>query len=198
MSKKQTKDTLLQLFCVSLIVVMVTACSGGQGQEEAAPLEEEEQEPAPVVAVEEVPVMYQEMQYPGSEFLFEVPGVGGPMFPCRFYVANDASTDQAAQYYLENLPWFSVEQDEVVEGQRHLQTDNSSQVMDPLGQVEDPEDLVNVGNELDGRLVGVEVVHSDYTGGFTNLAYAAASSAFGNQIPPDATIIVLVYFSNPY
>jgi len=151
-----------------------------------------------MTAVEEVPVMYQEMEFPGSEFLFEVYGIGGPMFPCRFYLAGDATTDQAAQYYLKKLPWFTAQQDEVVDGQRHLQTDYMSEVMDPLDQVEDPEDLVNVGSELDGRLVGVEVVHSNYTGGFSNLAYAAAASDSGKEIPPDATIIVLTYFSNPY
>ncbi len=197
MSKKQISVSFLRLSSVFLIVILAAACSGGQSQEEEAPVEEKELETEPVAAVEEVPVMYQEMQFPGSEFLFEVNGVGGPMFPCRFYVVNDATTDQAAQYYLEKLPWFTVEQDEVVDGQRHYQSDNSSQVMDQLG-VENPEDLVQVGSELDGRLVGVEVVHSGYTDGFTNLAYAAASSDSGNQIPPDATIIVLVYFSNPY
>jgi len=110
---------------------------------------------------------------------------------------SDVTTDQAAQYYLEKLPWFTVEQDEVLDDHRHFQSDNSSPVMNQLG-VENPEDLVQVGSELDGRLVGVEVVHSNYTGGFTNLAYAAASSDSGNQIPSDATIIVLTYFSNPY
>jgi len=123
--------------------------------------------------------------------------VGGPMFPCRFYLANDVTTDQAAQFYLEKLPWFTVQQDEVVDGHRHFQNDNSSQVMDKLG-VENPEDLEQVASELDGSLVGVEVVHSNYTGGFSNLSFAAASGDPEKQVPPDATIIVLVYFSNPY
>ena len=194
MNNKQIGNTFLRLSSVFLVLVLAAACSSDQSQEEVAPVEEEELETVPVAAVEEVPVMYQEMQFPGSEFMFEVYGVGGPMFPCRFYVVNDATTDQAAQYYLEKLPWFPVQQDEVVDGHRHFQTDNSSPVWNQL-DVENPEDLVQVGIELDGRLVGVEVVHSNYTGGFSNLVYAAAA---GKQVPPNATIIVLTYFSNSY
>ena len=197
MNNKQIGNTFLRLSSVFLFLVMAAACSSDQSQEDVKPLEENDQEPAVMAAVEEVPVMYQEMQFPDSEFLFEVYGVGGPMFPCRFYLVNDVTTDQAAQYYLDKLPWFTVEQDEVLDGHRHFQTDNSSPVWNQLG-VENTEDLVQVGSELDGRLVGVEVVHSDYTGGFSNLAYAAAASDTGKQVPPDATIIVLTYFSNPY
>jgi len=187
---------------VVLLVVTMTACAGKTAPEETSSTEVEigvdaDQESAAMAAIEEVPVMYQEMQFPGSEFLFEVYGVGGPMFPCRFYLVNDVTTDQAAQYYLEKLPWFTVEQDEVLDGYRHFQNDNSTPVWNQLG-VENPEDLVQVGSELDGRLVGVEVVHSNYTGGFSNLSFAAASDDPDKQIPPDATIIVLTYFSNPY
>jgi len=197
MNNKQIGNTFLRISSVFLFLVMAAACSSDQSQEDVKPLEENDQEPAVMAAVEEAPVTYQEMQFPDSEFLFEVYGVGGPMFPCRFYLINDVTTDQAAQYYVEKLPWFAVEQDEVVDGHRHFQTDNSSPVWNQLG-VENPEDLVQVGIELDGRLVVVEVVHSNYTGGFSNLAYAAAASDTGKQVPPDATIIVLEYFSNPY
>ncbi len=197
MNKKEIGNTFLRLSSVFLFLVLAAACSSGESQEEVTPVEENNQEPAAMAAVEEAPVMYQEMQFPDSEFLFEVYGVGGPMFPCRFYVVNDVTTDQAAQYYLEKLPWFTVEQDEVVDGQRHFQTDYSEPVWGQL-DVEDPEDLEQVGIELDGRLVGVEVVHSNYTGGFSNLSFAAASDDPDKQIPPDATIIVLTYFSNPY
>lgn len=197
MANKQIGNTFLRLSSVFLFLVLAAACSSDQSQEEVAPLEENDKEPTAMVTVEEAPVMYQEMQFPDSEFLFELYGVGGPMFPCRFYLINDVTPDQAAQYYVEKLPWFTVEQDEVVDGYRHFQVDNSSQVMNQLG-VENPEDLVQVGSELDGRLVGVEVVHSNYTGGFSNLSFAAAAGDPDKQIPPDATIIVLVYFSNPY
>lgn len=202
MQKPHKKWVYLVSMAVILLVVTTTACAGKIAPEEAESTEAEigaeaDQEPAVMAAVEEVPVMYQEMQFPDSEFLFEVYGVGGPMFPCRFYLVNDVTTDQAAQYYLEKLPWFTVEQDEVLDGHRHFQIDNSSPVMNQLG-VENPEDLVQVGSELDGRLVGVEVVHSNYTGGFSNLSFAIASGDPDKQIPPDATIIVLVYFSNPY
>ncbi len=202
MQKPHKKWMYLISIAVILLVVMTTACAGKTAPEETESKEAEtgvvaDQESTAITAVEEVPVMYQEMQFPDSEFLFEVYGVGGPMFPCRFYVVNNATTDQAAQYYREKLPWFTIEQDEVLDGHRHFQNNNSSPVMNQLG-VENPEDLAQVGSELDGRLVGVEVVHSNYTGGFSNLAFAAASDDPEKQIPPDATIIVLTYFSNPY
>lgn len=202
MQKPHKKCVYLVSMAVILLVVTTTACAGKIAPEETESKEAEtgvvaDQESTAIAVVEEVPVMYQEMQFPNSEFLFEVYGVGGPMFPCRFYLVKDVTTDQAAQYYLEKLPWFTIEQDEMVDGNRHFQIDNSSPVWDQLG-VENPEDLVRVGNELDGRLVGVEVVNSNYTGGFSNLSFAAVSDDPEKQVPPDATIIVLTYFSNPY
>jgi len=51
---------------------------------------------------------------------------------------------------------------------------------------------------LDGRLVNVEIVHSNYTGGLSNLDIAIKGYDRERDIPVDSTIIVLTYFKNPY
>jgi len=143
-------------------------------------------------------MMYQDFLFPNADFLFEINGMGGPMMPCRFYVAKDVTTDTAAKFYLEKLPSFEVNKDQPEDGHRHLQLDISARILDELHGGTNLEDLPEKGSELEGRLTGVEVVHSGYTMGMSNLDLAIKGYKRGDDIPADATIIVLCYFKNPY
>lgn len=188
------------LLCIILSVIFLIAavsCGGETAKENTEPGEQVIEKSTQKIDIPEVPVMFADMLYPDAEFIFEMPGLGGPMIPYRFYVANGTSIDQAADFYLRQLPWFEVETDEIEEnGFRHLLLANPK-TLDKLNEIEDPNDLPQIGSELDGTLVGVEVVHSSFEVGFSRLVMAKQSDR-GGDIPLESTIIVLDYFKNPY
>ena len=135
--------------------------------------------------------MIDDFIYPGAEFLFEIPGIGGPMMPYRFYHVSGGDLDQIIDYYREQLPWFSLDLDETLEGHRHLVLS----YMDPIDDLnsENIEEITQKGSEF-GSLMGVE--HSSAAeAGLTALTFAA-QSGYEDKIPSDSLIIVLTYFKN--
>jgi hypothetical protein len=142
--------------------------------------------------------LFEELLYPNAKFLFEVNGLGGPMAPYRYYAIEDVDIDQVADFYLERLPELTVELDEVQEGCRHLMLTRTESVLDQLGQVDDPAELPERGRELDGTLIGVEVVHASDDTSISRLRIARHAYQRGDEIPAGSTVIVLEYFKNPY
>jgi hypothetical protein len=142
--------------------------------------------------------LFENLLYPKAKFLFEVNGLGGPMGPYRYYFVKDEDIDQVADFYLEHLLDFTVELNEVEEGYRHLMLTRTESVLDRLGQVDDPIELPERGRELDGTLMGVEVVHSSDDTSISRLRIARHSYQRGDEIPEDSIVIVLEYFKNVY
>jgi hypothetical protein len=142
--------------------------------------------------------LYQDYQYPDAEFLFEVNGLGGPMMPYRFYFTKEDNIDTVADFYREQLPDFTLEIDEVEEGYRHLMLVRTESVLDRLGEVKDPMELPQRARELEGKLVGVEVVHASDDVSISRLRVARHAYQRADEIPEDAVIIVLEYFKNIY
>lgn len=142
--------------------------------------------------------MFKELLYPNAVFLFEVNGLGGPMFPYRYYESREGEIDKIVEFYLDRLPQFEVELDEVEEGYQHLMLTRTGFVLDQLGEVEDPMALLNKGRDLDGTLVGVEVVHSSDDTSISRLRVARHAYDHGDDIPEDSIIIILEYFKNIY
>ena len=142
--------------------------------------------------------MFEEMLYPNAEILFEVNGLGGPMAPYRYYVCKDTEIDHVADFYLESLPWFDIELDEIEEGHRHLMLTRTESILDQLGQVNDPSELPKRGKELDGTLMGVEIVQSSDDISISRLRIARHAYDCGEDIPENSVIIIFEYFKNPY
>ena len=142
--------------------------------------------------------MFEELLYPGAEFLFEVNGLGGPMAPYRYYASTEGDIHHIAEFYLGRLPRFNIELDEVAEGYRHMMLTRTESVLDRLGQVEDPTELPRVGKALDGALMGVEVIHASDDISISRLRVARHAYDHADDIPDDTTIIILEYFKNPY
>jgi len=149
--------------------------------------------------------MLNDVIYPEAEFLFEVNAMGGPMFPVRFYTTKNTNSDQVAQFYLDKLPMFEVEIDEIVDGERWLRLDYTGPTLEKLN-VEDPAELPVKGKELDGSVVLVEIAHSELDMAHSSLEYGMSYIDMANrglfaqvsELPTDSTIIVLSYFNNPY
>ena len=141
--------------------------------------------------------MYEDLLYPEAEFLFEVNGLGGPMAPYRYYATQDP-IDQVADFYRQALPEFTVELDEVDFGNRHLMLTRTESVYDRLNQVDDPTALPQRGRELEGTLMGVEVVHSSDDTSISRLRIARYGYQRSDDIPEDSVVIVLEYFKNIY
>ena len=142
--------------------------------------------------------MFEEMLYPKAEFLFEVNGLGGPMMPYQYYVSKEDNIDKIADFYLERLPQFEIELDEVEEGHRHLMLIRTESILDKLGEVDDPNELPQRGRELDGTLIGVEIIHSSDDISISRLRIARHAYDHAGDIPEDAIIVILEYFKNPY
>ncbi len=142
--------------------------------------------------------MFEDLLYPDAEFLFEVNGLGGPMGPYRYYAVKDADTDPVADFYLERLPDFEVELDEVEEEHRHLMLARTESVLEQLGQVDDPSELPAKGRELDGTLMGVEVVHESDDTSISRLRIARHAYDRADEIPAGSVVVVLEYFRNVY
>ncbi len=142
--------------------------------------------------------MFEELLYPNAEFLFEVNGLGGPMAPYRYYAIKDVDIDQVADFYLDRLSDFDVELDEVAEGYRHLMLTRTESVLEQLGQVDDPTELPARGRELDGTLIGVEVVHASDDTSISRLRIARHAYDRGDDIPAGSNVIILEYFKNVY
>lgn len=212
MRKKTLRKKMLTIFVCVLSAVLLLAC-GSATDPDAEELPEPEQQteteadapdqaeaPAQAEMPEGGKVMLEDMVYPGSEFLFEVPGFGGPMMPWRFYAVPGASVEEAADFYRERLAWFDVEADSVEEGYRHMSIihpDGLAFMNDP--EVESPDEMAAVYSENNGKLLGVEVSHSEaHANMMSRLSVAINSHEKGEEIPADTTIIVLEYFSNPY
>lgn len=142
--------------------------------------------------------MFEDVLYPGSTFLFEVNGLGGPMMPYRYYAVEEGDNEKIAAHFLKRLPQFEVELDEVEEGFRHLMLARTGSVLDQLGQIADPTELPQRARELDGILVGVEVVHASDDTSISRLRIARHAYDYEDAIPENAAIVILEYFKNPY
>jgi len=142
--------------------------------------------------------LFENLLYPDAEFLFEVNGLGGPMGPYRYYFIKDEDIDKVANFYLKSPPEFTVELDEVEEEYRHLMLTRTDSVLDQLGQVDDPSELQEKGRELDGTLMGLEVVHSSDDTSISSLRIARYAYQRGDEIPENSIVIVLEYFRNVY
>jgi hypothetical protein len=194
------------LFACLLVGIAAVSCGSGTApQAEAPKTETEEKQPVeepvkppaqPAGSPGEV-IFYEDLLYPGSEFLFEVPGFGGPMMPWRFYLVRNASTADVAAFYRERLSMFNVETDEVVDGHQQLMLTYSVPMEQLSGQT-DVVKLAEIGADINNALVGVEVVNSSITTGFSRLFIARETSEEAAAIPENATIVVLEYFTNPY
>lgn len=187
-----------------LVLLLLTACSPGQPvpnvrEDESAavdvpadsPTESESQPPS------DEGVWMEDMVYPGAVFLLEVDGFGGPMTPWRFYAVPNASGEEVAEYYKQQLNWFIVENDEIIDGIRYLMLVHP-EPMAFLDGVEDFGEMQEISQTMDGSLLGVEVTHSDVGAGLNRLGMAIDMHGIADQIPPDTTIIVLDYFQNIY
>lgn len=142
--------------------------------------------------------MFEDLLYPNAEFLFEVNGLGGPMAPYWYYFIKDEDIEQVADYYIERLPEFTVEVDDVEGGHRHLMLTRTGSVLEQLGQVDDPSELSERGRELDRTVIGVEVIHASDDTSISRLRIARHAYQRGDEIPQDSIVIVLEYFNNVY
>ena len=160
------------------------------------PTESESQPPSDEV------VWMEDMVYPGAEFLLEVDGIGGPMSPWRFYTVPNASGEELAEYYKQQLYWFDVERDEIVDGIRYLSLTHPEPMafMDSVevDGLEAIEEMKEISKAMDGSLLSVEVAHSNYGHGVDRLGFAVAAHGIADQIPPNTTIIVLEYYKDLY
>ena len=192
-----------------LVILLLTACSPGKPvqnvrEDESTvvdvpadpPTESESQPPSDEV------VWMEDMVYPGAEFLLEVDGIGGPMNPWRFYTAPNASGEELAEYYKQQLYWFDVERDEIVDGIRYLSLTHPEPMafMDSVevDGLEAIEEMQEISKAMDGSLLSVEVAHSNYGPGMDRLGFAVAAHDIADQIPPNTTIIVLEYYKDLY
>jgi hypothetical protein len=120
------------------------------------------------------------------------------MAPYRYYAVKDADIGPVADFYLERLSDFDVELDEVEEGHRHLMLTRTESVFDQLGEVADPTELPARGRELDGTLMGVEVVHASDDTSISRLRIARHAYDRADDISAGSIVIVLEYFKNIY
>lgn len=187
-----------------LVILLLTACSPGKPvqnvrEDESTavdvpadpPTESERQPPSDKV------VWMEDMVYPGAEFLLEVDGIGGPMNPWRFYTVPNASGEKLAEYYKQQLYWFDVEHDEIVDGIRYLGLAHP-EPMDFMDGIEDIEEMQEISKAMDGYLLSLEVTHSNVGYEWTRLSFAAAAHDIADQIPPNTTIIILEYYKDLY
>jgi hypothetical protein len=135
----------------------------------------------------------EDMVYPGAQFLLEMDGFGGPMTPWRFYAVPDASGEQVAEYYKQQLSWFVIENDETINGIRYLMLAHP-EPMASLNNVEDFEEIMENSRAMDGSLLGLEVSHSDIGAGLNRLGMAIDMHGIADQIPPNTTILILEYY----
>lgn len=209
---------IMNLVACILVFTLLAACNSSQPVEEVT-----EESPAEVVVPEspdqevgevepaqesEPPseidssqtndvLHFEDLIYPGAEFLFEVDGLGGAMTPWRFYAIPNDSSDKVADYYREKLSWFVVENDEVIEGISYLMMAHP----EPLGflnEVEGFDEIAKVSASMNGYLLGVEVTHSEVGAGLNRLGMALEMHDIADQIPTDTIILVLDYFKNIY
>jgi hypothetical protein len=194
---KSLRQKMSVLLLCLLVLALLAACGAREepASQEAPAQEQVSSEEAEVPDEE---VFLEDLIFPGAEFLFEVDGIGGPMMPYRFYAVPNASTEEAADFYKERLPWFSVEADEVSEGYPRLMLAHP----DPFRGLDgvDAEDLADAGSKLDGAVLGVEVDHSTAHAnqGLSRLLLAIQAHGRADDIPADTTIVILEYFKNPY
>jgi hypothetical protein len=64
--------------------------------------------------------------------------------------------------------------------------------------VDDPAELPARGRELDGTLIGVEVVHASDDTSISRLRIARHAYDRADEIPEGSTMVVLEYFKNVY
>jgi len=143
-------------------------------------------------------MMFGEMLYPYGEYLFEINGLGGPTMPYQYFVSKENDIDKIAAFFHERLPEFVVELDDVEQGYRHLMFSRTGAVLDQILENEDPKEVVQRARELDGTLIGVEVVHSSDDTSVSRLRIARHGYKRGEDVPADSVIIVYEYFKNPY
>jgi len=187
-----------------LVILLLSACSPGKPMQNMRedestavdvpadpPTESERQPPSDKV------VWMEDMVYPGAEFLLEVDGIGGPMNPWRFYTVPNASGEKLAEYYKQQLYWFDVEHDEIVDGIRYLGLAHP-EPMDFMDGIEDIEEMQEISKAMDGYLLSLEVTHSNVGYEWTRLSFAAAAHDIADQIPPNTTIIILEYYKDLY
>ena len=205
----------MYVFTCLLVAALLTACGGSPAVEvERESPNGESPQPADESSLQiEQPVsepadliMAEDMVYPGAQFLIEVPGFGGPMTPWRFYAVPNISTDEAANFYLEKLPHFIVENDEIINGHRHIML-TYSDVLNRMDDADGYDGMVAAAKELDGALIGLEVIRSGAVTGFNRLGILMESYQDGNimnasrepvEIPMDTTIIILEHYSNTF
>lgn len=203
MRTKPLHHPIFRLTVLLLSLLLLAACSSPASKEPEAPAEPAIQEaaqpeaPAQAAAPSEGEVQLDDLIYPGAEFLFEIPGFGGPMVPWRFYAIPNTNTEQVAAFYSERLPWFNSEYDEVVAGHRNLMLAHPNP-MAQLNNVDGEDELIAVSSELDGTLLGVEISQSSAHANLNRLGIAIEAYEHADEIPADTTILVLEYFSNPY
>jgi len=206
MKVSSPKKRVVILFACLLAGSMVVSCGTGtttqpeapktETEEKQAPKEDEPPAVQPVESPEEF-VMLEDLIYPGAEFLFEIPGFGGPMIPWRFYVVRNVSTADVAAYYRDRVGWFHVESDDEVDGHRQLMMTYSAP-MEQLDGVTGYDQVAEISASIHGSLVGVEVVNSNISAGFSRLLVAKESSEEAANIPADSTVLVLEYFNNTF
>lgn len=190
------KNKVFFVLTILFLALIMGSCGKSDASETITEEDSVSGESDNVIVEPEEYVMIDDFIYPGAEFLFEIPGIGGPMMPYRFYHVSGGDLDQIIDYYREQLPWFSLDRDEMLEGHRYL----SLTYMKPLDELNsgDIEEIAQKGSELDGSLMGVEVAHSSAAeAGLTALTFAALGG-YEDKIPSDSLIIVLTYFKNPY
>jgi len=177
MKVRSPKKRVEILIACLLAGIAVVSCGTGTAPQAEAPKTEIE-EKQPTQEVQPPPaqspaspgdfVKYEDLVYPGAEFLFEMPGFGGPMMPWRFYLVRNASTADVAAFYRDRVGWFHTESDDVVDGHHQLMMTYSAP-MEQLDGVTDYDQLAEIGASIDGALAGVEVVNSNISAGFSRL-----------------------------
>ena len=202
-----------------LVVLLLAACNPSQpvqevnGDEhaevdipaappvEAEPLESTHEQEAPtesqVLPTSDDVVWMEDLIYQGAEFLLEVDGLGGPMTPWRLYAVPNTSGEQVAEYYKQQLNWFVVENEEILDGIKYLMLTHP-EPMAFMNNVEGFEEIQEISQAMSGSLLGLEVTHSDVGAGLNRLGMAINMYDIADQIPPNTTIIILEYFQNIY
>ncbi len=211
MKIKKPNTSKVNILMCALVIILLAACSPGQPVQEdpvdadipVAPVDEalpaEPDQPADPAQPAEPPaddvVWMEDIIYPGAEFLLEVDGFGGPMTPWRFYAVPNISSDELADYYLEQLPWFVVENDDTQDGVRFLMLAHPKP-MEFLNEAEGYEEMQTISAAMDGSLIGLEVVTSEIGVGLNRMGMANDMHGIADQIPPNTTILILDFFQH--
>jgi hypothetical protein len=135
-------------------------------------------------------VYWSQLEAPGSEFLFEVDPFED-VIRWRFYAVKDTSIDPG-EFYINLLPDFVVESDQLIDDQRFLVLS----ARQPLSSIYSKEPLQSLGTDyvhFPSTLLDVEVLHSGAHRDLGRLAIADMMGLLPGGVPEDTALVILAY-----